>query len=270
MTSADRQSRTVALLTEARTLEAQLGSAPAPQRTSKRPSGLDRWLARPPSEVARRVEDLRWTAALLHESVAMRTARRWLRTGQDLGDLLQEGRIGLYDAALRFDPDRRIQFSTFARWWVRARISRAYGPGTHLSSGWREVARNIARAEADGIVSDEHIAEALGVTVDDVRWVRLHMSSPTSLETPAAEDGDPIIDVLPGPAPERSFSRDVEIVLEHLGSLHLREQTAIRLYFGLDGEPQTLHQIGRALGVSRERVRQIRDRVVAELQERVG
>ncbi|MDX1392880.1 MAG: sigma-70 family RNA polymerase sigma factor [Gemmatimonadota bacterium] len=187
-------------------------------------------LARDGDERARR----RLATANLRFVVSV--ARRYRGHGLSLGDLVNEGNLGLLRAAERFDETRGVRFVSYAHWWVRRAIIEAI---------------------------DRHVAHP----VDAVPVAEL------SLDEPLDPDGDGTLqDILADPdadPPDAPLSREVlrTAVEASLADLPRREATVVRRYYGLEsGYAENLREIGRGLGVSPERVRQLRDRGLARLR----
>ncbi|MCA9567812.1 MAG: sigma-70 family RNA polymerase sigma factor [Myxococcales bacterium] len=234
-------------------------------------------------------ESLRWRLAMSGRRIAHGEARKLAGPFMNEEDLVQEGYIGLLRAAKRFDPDRDIRFSTYARWWVRAQMTRAIdhtGRPVRLPGCAVEQTRNLRKAmkryEAEGVpytLSD--LAEEVGI---DTRRAELLMQQgqTVSLESPVDE----------GPRP-RSLERflhdeDAEdpnlhaILAQELqrirsafaSVLSERQQMVLMRRYGLeDGEYRTLSRVGHEMALSRERVRQIerealhRLRTLADIRE---
>lgn len=218
-----------------------------------------------------RASTLRWGLVTLHEGLARSCAERW-SWSNDRAEAVQVARLGLYQAACRFDPDANVLFATYARWWARAAITREFRP-PGLPSGIRELLRNLRKLELLGVVDEAIQAEHLGCTLERLREVRAADLTVVSLEAPygGLEDGDTLADHItadtdedaPDPADAATVRRLVE-------ALPPREARVIRRRFGLlDGDPQSLAAIGAELGVSRERVRQIERDGLEQLRARL-
>jgi len=221
------------------------------------------------------------------------TAGRFRNYGLPMGDLVQEGNVGLMQAAARFEPEREVRFSTYAAWWIRSAmqdyILRNWSivrTGTtaaqkSLFFNLRRLRARIAEASPSGRLTPEGrslIATQLKVEIRDVESMEQRLSgSDQSLNAPIGNDTDEDWqDFLPDqrPMPEQVVigMRDSETrsrwLAEAIGELTEREQVIIRQR-RLKDEGATLEELGRSLGVSKERVRQLEHRALMKLRSSI-
>jgi RNA polymerase sigma factor (sigma-70 family) len=209
-------------------------------------------------------------------------ARRYLHRGLSLLDLIEEGNVGLLHAARKFLPDRGTRFSTYATWWIRQAVVRALANQARtirlpvhvaLLLGQCAKKRNALTQELGRAPTIEELARALSWPVSEVEQLEALRQQPLSLDTPPGADGKaslsemvPDTSAQPGEGLGAILKARADLagVLEDLPDA---ERTVVTLRFGLDGEdPMTLESIGRRLGLSRERVRQIEGAALKRLR----
>ena len=215
----------------------------------------------------------------------VRIARHYCNRGLSLAELISEGNVGLMLATRRFDEKRGHKFITYAVWWIRQAILRALaqaGQPTAVPANQRHDQREINKA-ADRLSQQlgrepslEDVAEQLGFRPQRARAVQTGSQPALSLDAPIFSDQatTPLMALVDKNADLEAGAEAgelVEILRGGLADLPSREREILRAYFGLDGErPLTLDQIGLRLGVTRERVRQLKNRALSHLRERCG
>ncbi|MEL6345868.1 MAG: sigma-70 family RNA polymerase sigma factor [Myxococcota bacterium] len=226
-------------------------------------------------------EALRWRLAMSARHIARGEARKLVSSLMGEEDLIQEGHIGLLRAARRFDPDRGIRFSTYARWWVRAQMTRAIettGRTVRLPGGAVEQIRNLRRAAARfDQAGEEYTLDDLAVEVGLEKkraQLLLRQGGVVSIDQPD-DDGLSVGDRLQaeddGPDEFAHRSRAIDKIRGAFGDmLDERERFILTHHYGLDGnDPKTMADIGKKIGLSRERVRQIEVGALLRLRTRL-
>lgn len=211
-------------------------------------------------------------------------AKQHQREGVALLDLIDEGNLGLIRAAEKYDETRGIRFISYAVWWIRQAILQAAADQSRIIRLPARRAADLHRIgrRASALVqrlgrepSQQELAEDLHVSVEEVASTLSLGGIHLSLDAAVSTDENPLLDYLPDdggrlPDDEALESSRMTIVSDALAQLRQRDARILRMYFGFDTEePMTLEQIGSRLGVTRERVRQIRDRALRRLRKTI-
>jgi RNA polymerase primary sigma factor len=209
-------------------------------------------------------------------------AKRYQNQGVSLSDLINEGNVGLMRAARKYDEAKGVKFISYAVWWIRQAIVQALSEYAHtvripvgrVAMLHRiTVVTNALRQELGREPSRQEVAASLDMAMDDLVKAIPIGQAELSLDAPLVDNEEGrLLDIL---ADDDSSSPDEDVgggdlsssIDEALSHLRDREGRVLRLYFGLDGnEPMTLEEIGDELGVTRERVRQIKERALGKLR----
>ena len=240
------------------------------------------------TDLARRIKQgdeealLKLTRANLRFVVTV--AKKYQGQGLHLTDLINEGNYGLIKAAKRFDETRGFKFISYAVWWIRQAILQALAEQSRVVrlplnrigtiSKIRKTSARLAQ-EHERAPNLEELANELEIDVEKVREAMQHTGRHLSMDAPFNEDDDnSLLDVLPsstGILPDDSLlDESVKIdIVRALSLLKPREAEILRLYFGIDRErPMTLEEVGWRFNLTRERVRQIKERALRKLRQK--
>jgi len=210
-------------------------------------------------------------------------AKQYSNQGLSLEDLINDGNLGLIKAAHRFDPERGYKFISYAVWWVRqamlqslaehSRIVRLplnrAGTLYRIGKASRQLDQELERKP-----TAEEIAQRLDISTAEVEGTMHIANTHVSLDDPYSEDKDDnaLVDYLTdenqSPPDEATYDRALgEDMEKALATLSEREQNILRLYFGIGGaDPLTLEDIGKQMGLTRERIRQIKEKAIQRLR----
>ena len=222
-----------------------------------------------------------------HLRFVVNMAKHYQGYGVPLADLINEGNLGLLKAVQRFDPKRKVRFLSYAIWWVRQAIMKALNEQSRLiriSSERRAKLKRIRETEMDLLQqlgaepTFEEIAKELGLSAEEVKKAYDMVTTEVSLDSPIYPDNEKrtLLDVLDQdalPSPEETYEKTERIkkLRTIMAELPPRDRKILTLYFGLeDGKARTLEEIGKELGISRERVRQLKERTLKTLKNKYG
>ena len=203
----------------------------------------------------------------------VRVANRYKGMGLGLTDLINEGNVGLIEAARRFDPERKVKFITYGVWWIRQSILRALAEQSRVvrlpvkQAGLiKKITRTVSNLKQKNQKepSIEELAKELSMKPATLEAVMRVFREYSSLDSPlSGEEGSATFIDLMEADPEHSVEDDfISLCLHHdieraLNDLPGKEEEVLRLRFGFDEPPMTLEEVGRRVGLTRERVRQI-------------
>lgn len=239
-------------------------------------------------ELAQRIEagDEEAVQTLIQSNLRLvvHVAKRYLNRGMPILDLIQEGNFGLIRSVQKYDWRRGFRFSTYATWWIRQAITRAIADKARtirlpvhiqervrgMNKCWEELSRELRRAP-----TNTELAAGMNISVDDLQRLLNALPEPLSIYRPVGDEGD---EELAGFVEDRLAMQPEQTVAERvmkaevmsvLDGLPAREKEILRLRYGLgdDERPHTLDEVGRSLGLTRERVRQLEARALRKLRE---
>ena len=209
-------------------------------------------------------------------------AKKYQNLGMSLPDLIAEGNVGLVRAAQKFDETKGVKFISYAVWWIRQAILKALAENSktfRLPINRATTLNKISKKEAELTQKlgrepkPEEVAEAMNMDVDEVRKLMNVARKSLSLDAPLFEGEEKTLfsylsdDESADPEESTFESARAKEIRETLDSLAPREAKIVKLYYGLDGnEPLTLREIGSIFNLSRERIRQIKERAIERLR----
>ena len=209
-------------------------------------------------------------------------AKQYQNQGLSLPDLINEGNLGLIKAAQRFDETRGFKFISYAVWWIRQSILQALAEQSRIVrlplnkiGSINKINKTYAKLEQEfeREPNAEEIAEVLDITEQEVKESMKNAGRHISMDAPLVQDEDnTMYDVLksdeaPTPETELLYESLRKEIDRAISTLTQREQDVVRLYFGLDGKhPMTLEEIGEKFDLTRERVRQIKEKAIRRLK----
>ena len=230
-------------------------------------------------------EEARHQLALANLRLVVHVAKSYQNRGLALMDLVNEGNVGLMKAVDRFDPSHEARFATYACFWIRQAIQRALATQVQfirLPQGQLDRLKEIRKKDSEfqqehgRLPSEEELADEVGMEGDMISRLKSCSVRPVSFDAPVGDDGETTFEELI--ADENSESPDegadtgtfLNLLEEMMCQLTPRQRAVLSLRFGLNGlEDGSLEQAGKALGLSRERVRQLENKALKKLRELV-
>lgn len=208
-------------------------------------------------------------------------AKQYQNQGLSLGDLINEGNLGLIKAARRFDETRGFKFISYAVWWIRQSILQALAEQSRIVrlplnrvGALNKIGKKFSELEQryEREPTAAELAENLEMTIPEIAETIKISGRHLSVDAPFVQGEDNrLLDILPNdqqPPPDSELIRESlhEEVKQVLSTLSQREAEVIKLYFGLDGQALTLEEIGEKFNLTRERVRQIKEKAIRRLR----
>ena len=230
-------------------------------------------------------EDARSRMIQCNLRLVVKMAKRYIRRGLALLDLIEEGNLGLMHAVEKFDPERGFRFSTYATWWIKQNIERALLNQTRTIrvpvhvlkelNFYLRAARELTQ-KLDHEPSAEELADYLDKPVADIKKTLLATTPIDSIDGLFDDSNRPIIETISDvdkPTLEEQFETENlhKTVDFWLDKLETKQRTVLSMRYGLRGfEPETLEVVGEAVGLTRERVRQIQFEGLRRLKDLMG
>jgi len=217
--------------------------------------------------------------------LVVKIAKDYHTSGMTLSDLVAEGNLGLLRAVEEFDPDAGVRFSTYAAWWIKQSIKRAMintGQSIRipaylvkLVSKWRQASRQL-EAELGRPATVDEMAKRLHISAKKAAIIQQGLTAVNAPSQMGGDETQSISEMLPsnGEAPEEAMlsASTLPFVQSMLGHLPPRERQILELRFGLDGydgPPRTFKEIGKVIGLTRERIRQLEKQALLKLRDLV-
>jgi RNA polymerase primary sigma factor len=233
-------------------------------------------------EIAEMGEEARQQLILANTRLVVSIAKTYQGRGLPLADLIQEGNLGLLKAVDRFDPQRGVRLSTYATWWIRQSITRAAGNlgrtvrlPINQGQRWGRIRRTADELsqELGREPTPEEIADMSDLSAQQIRQTLSVVQDPLRIDELIGEDSErPYAELLEGEDTDRPEEATTHILLLEsidylLNALPAREARIIRLHYGFeDGTSHSMAQIGKTLGYSRERIRQLQHEALRKLR----
>jgi len=200
-------------------------------------------------------------------------AKEYQGQGLPLSDLIAEGNVGLIKGAMKFDPSRGFRFISYAVWWVKQSIIQSLNDNARTVRLPVNVTNNMSKLKKEMSKFEQENGRKASDADMDLKI--LNQPSCSSLNDAINEDGDEMIDIIEDnmfESPDESFEKPNDMLKSELENtlsiLSERERTIIELYFGLNGTPLTLEEIGEDYGLTKERIRQIKERALRRLRNK--